>query len=807
MKLAKTALTPPIYAISVAFVFVVLATGSAFGGAGTFSGTGRYLDPNNWSGKAVPTASDGDTYLTGTAGATNETEILYGGKYMHIGGTSGNTATLDVVNSGFKNAAFRMGHKAGGSAVYRQNGGWFYHAGGSIGYQGGFKSVLIDFTDVAVTNGGPFKLGNTRSASGDREDITYRQVGGSFNSSTLLVGGGNQAYVCFSNVVGRLSGIEVNGSAYDKALVRIEDSPWTHTGEGMYIYRGRMEFVNCPEVTLYKHRIGHQAGARGELYLTNSVVLKNTYQSFIGSTANATGLVTLVDSVWTNLSSNVEVGGDAGAFGRICLKGKSWYVSKNASIQLGRAAGGTGEFEFDGVPTNCLKKTASLQLGYNAGCNSHLIYRNIPDPFTPSYSHSAATGSRSTVEFVNSTANVSWSSFSTSTSTNWLNLVLNDNATLNWKYKGTLWFCNQNHTRGGIYATNSTVTVDIGGNDLKIEKPHSVAEFVFKDSTASFVADGNVRAADSATTSTRLAVAGEKSDVTMGWLYLNAGTTTVDLDGGTLAFNRFVVANAGTQHLNFNGTTLKSRVWTDNWIGNGANMDARILEGGFDALWATAPIYGTGEEFSDEMIGDILRLRDDCDFAVVFDESLALPGQELVRRVDVDDSTVFIYSPHKAISVNSRKFSALVYDRRFLDSFNDWTDVFGGALPRSCIGAVYHYVSDNYHEVCVPAYLEFIRRREADLAAAIAAFPGAWTAARGSGHYRTVFTGIPMSADERAVEIVERVRERTGYLFYPSTANGFTRELGLAFRVNLLLDRSSIREGVASVLSSLEKMK
>ena len=64
-----------------------------------------------------------------------------------------------------------------------------------------------------------------------------------------------------------------------------------------------------------------------------------------------------------------------------------------------------------------------------------------------------------------------------------------------------------------------------------------------------------------------------------------------------------------------------------------------------------------------------------------------------------------------------------------------------------------------------------------------------------------------MPADERAVEIVERVRERTGYLFYPGTANGFTRELGLAFRVNLLLDRSSVREGVASILSTLGQMK
>ena len=595
MKLAKTVL-PPICAISLAFAFAVLATGSVFGADRTFSGTGRYLDPDNWSGKTVPTASDNNIYLTGTAGATNETEILYGGKYMHIGGeSSGKTATLDVVNSGYKTTAFRMGHKAGGSAVYRQNGGWFYHGdSAAIGYVQGFKNILIDFADVAVTNNSPIVLGQQRSADGEREDVTYLQRGGRFINNTITVGNGNQAYACFSNVVGNLVGIAVGGYAAGKALVRIEDSPWTHTGETMKIGRGRMEFVNCPELTLYKHWIGNAAGACGELYLTNSVVLKNTYQSYIGSTANATGLVTLVDSVWTNTNSNVELGGGAGAFGRICLKGKSWYYSKGASIQLGRAAGGTGEFEFDGVPTNCLKKTGSLQLGSTVGCISHLIYRNIPDPFTPSYSHASATGSRSAVEIVNSTANVNLSSFSTTSSTtNWLNIVLNDNATLNWKCNDTLWFCNQNHTRGGIYATNSTVTVDIGSRDLKIEKPHSVAEFVFKDSTASFVAAGNVRAANNAAASMRLAVAGAKSDVTMGWLYLDTGTTTVDLDGGTLAFNRFVVANVGTQHLNFNGTTLKSRVWTDNWIGNGANMDARVLEGGakFDTSASDVTIY------------------------------------------------------------------------------------------------------------------------------------------------------------------------------------------------------------------------
>ena len=242
-------------------------------------------------------------------------------------------------------------------------------------------------------------------------------------------------------------------------------------------------------------------------------------------------------------------------------------------------------------------------------------------------------------------------------------------------------------------------------------------------------------------------------------------------------------------------------------VRNGAGWQipvARVLEGKFDAIWLTSPVYGTGEEFSDETLGDVLRLRDDCKFTVVFDESLALPGQELVRRVNVDDSTVFIYSPHKAISVNSCKFSAIVCHSQYKEIVDDATDVFGGAMSRSSVGAVHHYLSDNYHEVCVPAYRDFVRRREEDLAAVLAAFPRARVVPNGSGHYRTIITGIRMPDDRHVVEMVSRIRERTGFLFYPGTVTGFPREFGLSFRVNLLQDRVNVREGLASVLSALE---
>lgn len=245
-------------------------------------------------------------------------------------------------------------------------------------------------------------------------------------------------------------------------------------------------------------------------------------------------------------------------------------------------------------------------------------------------------------------------------------------------------------------------------------------------------------------------------------------------------------------------------------VRNGAGWQvpvARILEGKFDALWVTSPVYGTGEEFSDEMVGDIRRLRDEHDLFVVFDESLALPGQELVRRVDVDDASAFIYSPHKAISVNARKFSAIVYHKQYLDAIDDWADVLGGSLPRSCVGAVYHYLSDNYHDVCVPAYLDFVRRREADLASVLSKFPWAHVMPNGSGHYRTVFAGARSPDERRVVELIDRVYKKSGYLFYPGKITGFPGEFGLSFRVNLLLDRMNIRDGLASVLSALEDVR
>lgn len=232
----------------------------------------------------------------------------------------------------------------------------------------------------------------------------------------------------------------------------------------------------------------------------------------------------------------------------------------------------------------------------------------------------------------------------------------------------------------------------------------------------------------------------------------------------------------------------------------------RLRAGDFDALWLTSPVFGTGETLSNELLAEVRNLQAEEDLFVVWDESLALPGQELVRRLPVDKQTVFIYSPHKAISVNSAKFSVLVHDRSYFEYITDWTDVFGGALPRSSIGAVRHYLSDNYHDVCAPAYLKFVKGREEDLKRALAPFDFAHVRAQGGGHYRTVFTDLPMPDDETILRLLKDVREKTGYLFYPGVLTGFGANFGLTFRVNLLLDRPALTRGLPSVLAAIAKI-
>lgn len=223
-----------------------------------------------------------------------------------------------------------------------------------------------------------------------------------------------------------------------------------------------------------------------------------------------------------------------------------------------------------------------------------------------------------------------------------------------------------------------------------------------------------------------------------------------------------------------------------------------------EALWLTSPVYGTGEAFTAEFKETLKQLHRKRHIALVFDESLALPGTELCREFPIDLSTFFIYSPHKAISVNAVKFSCAVFEWDYRDSADNRQDMYVGALSNSNIEAVNHYLTGNYKTACVPAYKDFVEKHYLPWADVVKASPFAHLASGHSGHYHTVFTSIPLPSKEDYLRMLRRLFADTGFIFYPTDVYAFhDQQATLSFRVNILTDSNICLEGTQKVLDWL----
>ena len=121
----------------------------------------------------------------------------------------------------------------------------------------------------------------------------------------------------------------------------------------------------------------------------------------------------------------------------------------------------------------------------------------------------------------------------------------------------------------------------------------------------------------------------------------------------------------------------------------------KILSSGYDCVWITSPVFCTGFYFDEEHKRNIAQIKSKG-ITIIFDESLALPGKELIRSFPIDPEVFAIYSPHKAISINGLKFAIIVCEKCYEDFLEQWIDVFSGALGGSNRDAVFQYLSPNY---------------------------------------------------------------------------------------------------------------
>ncbi len=161
-----------------------------------------------------------------------------------------------------------------------------------------------------------------------------------------------------------------------------------------------------------------------------------------------------------------------------------------------------------------------------------------------------------------------------------------------------------------------------------------------------------------------------------------------------------------------------------------------------------------------------------------------------------------IYSPHKSVSMNGLKFSALVFDRSYLRFFEQWTDVLHGGLSVSNVTAVKHFLSDNFAEYlrvfrsAVARTFEFVRD-------AVGKCPGADLDHEVSGQFATIY--IPALPDDfdKDPAFFEQMMRTTAGMMIPGRRCHFEPSVGACFRVNLSGDSAQFRATLVRLLRYL----
>lgn len=229
----------------------------------------------------------------------------------------------------------------------------------------------------------------------------------------------------------------------------------------------------------------------------------------------------------------------------------------------------------------------------------------------------------------------------------------------------------------------------------------------------------------------------------------------------------------------------------------------RIRSGGYDAVWITMPVFSTGVYLETTEINKIMTLLKDGYFVVV-DESFALYGRELVRKIGIHRNFLTICSPHKSISCNGIKFSGIITSKEYEDVLEQWVDVLCGNLPLSSCIALHHFLSGNYDECCemFQAEMEAAKRVIQPL------LEGRHhtTDWKSAGSLLTLyFDNVPFAHTKTDTFFIDLMKNTYSSIL-PGWLNGLGADTNLCFRVNLALDGSSLRHALVRIVRYFESL-
>lgn len=212
---------------------------------------------------------------------------------------------------------------------------------------------------------------------------------------------------------------------------------------------------------------------------------------------------------------------------------------------------------------------------------------------------------------------------------------------------------------------------------------------------------------------------------------------------------------------------------------------------GTEAIWTTNPIYSTSVyelEYFESLIGRWLSRG--C--YVVLDECLAVRGKELYPRLMFHPNLFSLIAPHKALNLNGLKFSALLFNHCYEESFDRWSDILYGCLSPMNVLALKHFLSPNYDTVR-KQFVTLTSRTAQFLRAAIEEHAILELDAGSEGYFVTVYVNTEKGSCGSDISFLRDVIFSTGCSLIPGVRNHFGNSIPLCFRVNLARDNPEFR--------------
>jgi aspartate/methionine/tyrosine aminotransferase len=202
------------------------------------------------------------------------------------------------------------------------------------------------------------------------------------------------------------------------------------------------------------------------------------------------------------------------------------------------------------------------------------------------------------------------------------------------------------------------------------------------------------------------------------------------------------------------------------------------------AIWVTNPIYCTGVYFSDPDIEFLNSLIGEG-IKIVADECLSIGGKEIGRHLGDSSNFLGFYSPHKSICMNAIKFAAIIYDSKYEEFFDHWSDVILGGLTSSNHSAIFHFLSDNFPNYQT-AFFHRIEEARERIEKIVTTDSNLFETDKNfSGHFMMLYAPEISAIKGRDKLFLEQLIFDTGATIIPGPRNHFDLKFGFSFRINL----------------------